>query len=274
MAPPPAPHQYNNQTYSYPPPAPPSMSEGINFHQPYNSTSSVPPPTWGYDRNTTYPPPALPSIHSLGRSSSPTTDGPSGPGDTSWNQNDTGSGPYRTWNPDSAYPAMGSSPFGSPAVDPSLRNPPPQGPTGSEARDSTPWNQASIPPAPTTDTATQQQSQSSRYSQEAFSPAIPEHSIYASASYAQHHPAQAPSYYQSNYAQQSSQTSPPPPLRSVSASTIPPLPRHTYTRTLVGPLSANACRLLDEHRKPGVFFLFQDLSVRTEGMYMHRHHHL
>jgi hypothetical protein len=30
-------------------------------------------------------------------------------------------------------------------------------------------------------------------------------------------------------------------------------------------LSANACRLLDEHRKPGIFFLFQDLSVRTEG---------
>lgn len=44
-----------------------------------------------------------------------------------------------------------------------------------------------------------------------------------------------------------------------------PLPGHVYTRTLVGPLSANACRLLDEHRKSGVFFLFQDLSIRTEG---------
>ncbi|KAF9569270.1 hypothetical protein CPC08DRAFT_732033 [Agrocybe pediades] len=44
-------------------------------------------------------------------------------------------------------------------------------------------------------------------------------------------------------------------------------PRLTYTRTLVGPLSANACRLLDEHRKPGIFFLFQDLSVRTEGTF-------
>jgi len=32
-------------------------------------------------------------------------------------------------------------------------------------------------------------------------------------------------------------------------------------------LSANACRLLDEHRKPGVFFLFQDLSIRTEGRF-------
>jgi hypothetical protein len=25
--------------------------------------------------------------------------------------------------------------------------------------------------------------------------------------------------------------------------------------------------LLDEHRKPGIFFLFQDLSVRTEGTF-------
>lgn len=47
----------------------------------------------------------------------------------------------------------------------------------------------------------------------------------------------------------------------------PNAPRHSYTRTLVGPLSANATRLLDEHRKPGVFFLFQDLSVRTEGSF-------
>ena len=56
---------------------------------------------------------------------------------------------------------------------------------------------------------------------------------------------------------------------SPSSSSTPvanaPLPGHIYTRTLVGPLSANACRLLDEHRKPGVFFLFQDLSIRTEG---------
>ena len=44
-----------------------------------------------------------------------------------------------------------------------------------------------------------------------------------------------------------------------------PLPRHTYTRTLVGPLCANASKLSDEHRKPGIFFLFQDLSIRTEG---------
>ena len=56
------------------------------------------------------------------------------------------------------------------------------------------------------------------------------------------------------------------PSSSSTMATNIPLPGHVYTRTLVGPLSANACRLLDEHRKPGVFFLFQDLSIRTEGM--------
>ncbi|OJA19310.1 hypothetical protein AZE42_00426 [Rhizopogon vesiculosus] len=65
-------------------------------------------------------------------------------------------------------------------------------------------------------------------------------------------------YYQGSYAQSSS-SSPP--------ASQHPLPRHSYTRTLVGPLSSNACRLLDEHRKPGIFFLFQDLSVRTEGTF-------
>lgn len=43
--------------------------------------------------------------------------------------------------------------------------------------------------------------------------------------------------------------------------------RQAFTRTLVGPLSSNATRLLDEHRKPGIFFLFQDLSIRTEGTF-------
>ncbi|KAJ1308898.1 hypothetical protein OPQ81_004585 [Rhizoctonia solani] len=40
-----------------------------------------------------------------------------------------------------------------------------------------------------------------------------------------------------------------------------------YTRTLVGPLSANASRLVDADNQPGIFFLFQDLSVRTEGTF-------
>jgi hypothetical protein len=47
----------------------------------------------------------------------------------------------------------------------------------------------------------------------------------------------------------------------------PTISRYSFTRTLVGPLSANAQRLQDEHRKPGIFFLFQDLSIRTEGTF-------
>ncbi|KAI0268133.1 velvet factor-domain-containing protein [Gloeopeniophorella convolvens] len=78
-------------------------------------------------------------------------------------------------------------------------------------------------------------------------------SMYASASIAQRRPREAPSSASAG--------------ASSAPQAIPPLPGHVYTRTLVGPLSANACRLLDEHRKPGVFFLFQDLSIRTEGSF-------
>lgn len=88
--------------------------------------------------------------------------------------------------------------------------------------------------------------------------------MYASASYAQQQ--QEQQHQQQAQAQTQYQQGPSYSKESTPPSTIPPLPRHTYTRTLVGPLSANACRLLDEHRKPGIFFLFQDLSIRTEGM--------
>lgn len=43
-------------------------------------------------------------------------------------------------------------------------------------------------------------------------------------------------------------------------------PSSSYTRTLVGPLSANAARLYDDKKQVGIFFTFQDLSVRTEGL--------
>ncbi|KAF8138355.1 velvet factor [Boletus edulis] len=72
-------------------------------------------------------------------------------------------------------------------------------------------------------------------------------------------PPQTP-YYQASYPQSNTSSSSPP-------ASSPPLTRHVYTRTLVGPLSCNACRLLDEHQIPGIFFLFQDLSVRTEGTF-------
>ena len=34
---------------------------------------------------------------------------------------------------------------------------------------------------------------------------------------------------------------------------------------LLGPTVANAFKLFDEKDQPGIFFVFQDLSVRTEG---------
>lgn len=40
-----------------------------------------------------------------------------------------------------------------------------------------------------------------------------------------------------------------------------------YARTLIGPLAAGAQRLNDDQERPGIFFLFQDLSVRTEGTF-------
>lgn len=40
-----------------------------------------------------------------------------------------------------------------------------------------------------------------------------------------------------------------------------------YARTLIGPLAAGAQTLNDDNDEPGIFFLFQDLSVRTEGVF-------
>lgn len=111
-------------------------------------------------------------------------------------------------------------------------------------------------------------------------PAPAPHDAYAHG----HYPADAqapPPYHQPPYAPAQGAPPPPGPAPQASGSHSQPytapsspapsipinLPRHTYTRTLVGPLSANACRLNDEHRKPGIFFLFQDLSIRTEGTF-------
>lgn len=137
--------------------------------------------------------------------------------------------PYRAWATDTAYQPIDN--FAN--VDPALRG------TNSDERDGSGW------------------AQPERYGQDAHSTSTDSSAIYPSVPYSQPPP---PPYYSSNFTQ-TIQAAP-----ASSGSTIPPLPRHTYTRTLVGPLSANACRLLDEHRKPGIFFLFQDLSVRTEGI--------
>lgn len=40
-----------------------------------------------------------------------------------------------------------------------------------------------------------------------------------------------------------------------------------FTRNLIGCLSASAFRLTDTDNKIGVWFILQDLSVRTEGLF-------
>ncbi|CAL1701292.1 unnamed protein product [Somion occarium] len=177
---------------------------------------------------------------------------------------------YRTWPQEQSYSSIDSSHAAAPSsssIDPSLRGPPApssneHGPNWSNNTDAygqsrytqDQYNQGPPPQhSPTT----------SHHSHHPPHPPPVDTSMYASAQYAQQqHQQQAQSHYhhQSGYSQQPTQENTP-------GSTIPPLPRHTYTRTLVGPLSANACRLLDEHRKPGIFFLFQDLSIRTEGTF-------
>lgn len=197
-------------------------------------------PTWGYntqtpqvDRNASFPPPILPSIHSFGRN--PMSVEP-------WqSEADPEILPYRAWGTDPTYSSADN--FVNSQVDPALRTPS----NNNEGRDTSVWPQTE------------------RYSHEGYPPPAPpqlDAAMYATTPipYPQPvAPAQSP-YYPSHY--------PPYSGPPTSAGSGPPPPRHTYTRTLVGPLSANACRLLDEHRKPGIFFLFQDLSVRTEGVFL------
>ncbi len=214
----------------------------------------------------------MPSIHAINRNASPTNADSAGPEygapaqagpnppSQDWQiqtpvREDQGNVDYRTW-PQPAYPTMeGSAIPPSPAGHAPANADPRDGPYGSGAPGA-PGGPAEGYP------------QQARYSQEPpFTPVQTsptaqqiDSSMYASASYAQQ---QHQQQTQSQYHQGSSYQEPTPP------STIPPLPRHTYTRTLVGPLASNACRLLDEHRKPGIFFLFQDLSIRTEGASSH-----
>lgn len=248
MAPPT--HSYNNQGYPFNQSIPAATFQSS---QPY----TTPPdqhPTWGYntssshaDRDNSFPPTVLPSIHSFGRANAPSSilgpgvsSGPGVAGDP-WNSSnrDEAEPPYRGWHTEPSYPGMGSAPFNASSLDPALR--------GSSSSFSHPDSRESWGSIPNI---------SGRSTQSSFANAgpstQPDNQVYASASYTQQPP---PPIYPSPYTQNASS----------SASTIPPLPRHSYTRTLVGPLSANACRLMDEHRKPGIFFLFQDLSVRTEG---------
>jgi hypothetical protein len=55
-----------------------------------------------------------------------------------------------------------------------------------------------------------------------------------------------------------------------SAIPVPVVPTPTagmFTRNLIGSLSVNAFKLVDPEGKTGFWFILQDLSVRTEGMF-------
>ncbi|KAH9833721.1 velvet factor-domain-containing protein [Rhodofomes roseus] len=268
-----APQGYPPQVFPYtahqPPVSEPSSYQSMNtYGAPSDAPQSwaYPPPPTSMERASQYPPaPVLPPIHSLGRNGSSSNGSTATVGYNSANASGTGTGEgwhlenqgredaggmgYRTWPPDASYPPIDNNGVARPpgAIESSLR--------ASHA------------------SASSSEVRENSYPQEPYNPigqtgAAPslEGSAYAAAPYpSQPHqqpppPSQAhqPSsqYHEAPYAQD-----PTPP------SAMPPLPRHTYTRTLVGPLCANACRLLDEHRTPGIFFLFQDLSIRTEGSF-------
>ncbi|EPQ59151.1 hypothetical protein GLOTRDRAFT_70328 [Gloeophyllum trabeum ATCC 11539] len=152
-------------------------------------------------------------------------------------------------------PVSGHSPLTPSATNGSSTLPPP--PT-SDVRETSSWGHPPPPPDPYPSQA--YASPTTHSAPPNYDPNAPP-VMYASASaaYAQHVQSSSThaQYHQASYPTNPAPAPPP---------TVP-LPRHTYTRTLVGPLAANACRLVDEHRKPGIFFLFQDLSIRTEGTF-------
>jgi len=224
---------YANQTYF-----PPQSGSSEATYPPRAPYGPPPPPdpssTWGYsppvDRSAGFPPPILPSIHSFGRATSTSSD--------NW-QSETAEPevlPYRAWSSETAYAPVDHN------VDPSLRA------QSSNAADTA--NNGS---------SGGQWSQTNSYNSSGAAPSTTAEGDQNTSIYGQaYHQGQPPAF--AHYPQHVP-GSPGPSHASIAG----PPPRHTYTRTLVGPLSSNACRLLDEHRKPGIFFLFQDLSVRTEG---------
>ena len=155
-----------------------------------------------------------------------------------WPPNSTGPEGYREWNPEANYQQVDNNNYANidQNVDHSLRTPPTNAATPDGRTGKAPWSQPNA------------------YN---LTPGVEGE--------------QSPGSGQSTFQTQSTYTAFPQgttnsPAPFPATVTVSALPRHAYTRTLVGPLSANACRLMDEHQKPGIFFLFQDLSVRTEGL--------
>jgi hypothetical protein len=243
---------YNSQGY----PCPPTPHDP-GAHYPFGPRVDSP-PQWSYpshahptERTGSYPP--LPA---------PLTGDPAPQGE-SWHSEghmrvEPEPATYRSWPVDApSYPTIdppSSHPaYASAASDPSHRGAASAPVSAHRSGEPSPWSQSQA--SPSTDP-----SPTSRYHPEPYAPATYDNSMYASPTYLQ---PQSQHYMAGGQGGGGAGVQLPSLAASLAA--LPPLPRHTFTRTLVGPLSANACRLVDEHRKPGIFFLFQDLSVRTEG---------
>ena len=231
---------FTTSTYSYTPPDS-SVPDAIAYSNSnaYNTSPDSPDP-WGY------PPAGSQGSHSIQSQplrNAPRSAIPAATQGEPWNSQptyraDTETTTFRTWpGAESSYHTpihSQASVYNNHDIDPSNR---PYHPAAQpDGREYHQWHQS------------QQDSYAANYDTSA---------LYGAPAYSQQSP-QTP-YYQGNYAQSNTSSSSSPHASSH------PLPRHVYTRTLVGPLSSNACRLLDEHQMPGIFFLFQDLSVRTEG---------
>ncbi|KAF5364333.1 hypothetical protein D9756_000182 [Leucocoprinus leucothites] len=239
----------------------------------YGPPHSHPPPQdhnsqasgWGYaptgvDRSTTYPPPILPSIHTFAAASTTTSSGPQHPHSaTAWGDATTAATAQSTdayhqhhhqhhYSVDPNHPS--SSSIAKPPHDNTHAH-------GGPVYASQPYGHThqSIQLTPT------------------HPPPPPSYvGGTPNANYAPNNTMGPPvNNNSSNEKSSSTLNTPTTPATSSAPMTTsyPPMqsPRLAYTRTLVGPLSANATRLQDEHRKPGIFFLFQDLSVRTEGTF-------
>lgn len=180
------------------------------------------------DRSTTYPPPILPSIHTFAAATSQTN----------------------AWDNSDAYQSL--DPTNEKAHDPSI------------VYASTPYQHQSIQLTSSNSQSGQQHQQQQSHSGYAPPYSSPSISVGASANFN----SSTAIGTQSNTSVINNGPDKSASINTPLTTSYPPMssPRLAYTRTLVGPLSANACRLQDEHRKPGIFFLFQDLSVRTEGV--------
>ncbi|KAF9481854.1 hypothetical protein BDN70DRAFT_875805 [Pholiota conissans] len=230
---------YGNQTYFSPHASSDNLASYAQSTQ-YGPPAPDPAASWGYspqlpssgvDRSTSFPPPILPSIHSFGRTTS-----------------NSSSDPSSSVSHHSAWPSEAPAPPEPEILPYRAWN------TDTAYAPVDMHNSGAIDPSLRTPAEQQRDAGWGSYSNAPLGAEDPS-AVYA--------------YQQGPYAQYPPQApvAPGTPMQTHIPATVPPLPRHTYTRTLVGPLSANACRLLDEHRKPGIFFLFQDLSVRTEGSF-------